>query len=91
MRYFRQSEGAIVQSFSRFGLIVSSEGRLVGGLTPGIRPAPPSGPVYRRIRSEGPMNGFGYSWFDDRLARAGLTAAAPARPRARLGRAGLRL
>ena len=33
------------------------------------RPAP----VYRRIRREGPMNGFGYSWFDDRLARAGLT------------------
>jgi aminopeptidase YwaD len=32
----------------------------------------PSGPVYRRIRREGPMNGFGYSWFDDRLERAGL-------------------
>ena len=32
-----------------------------------------SGPVYRRIRREGPMNGFGYSWFDDHLARAGLT------------------
>jgi hypothetical protein len=32
----------------------------------------PSGPVYRRIRNEGPMNGFGYSWFDDRLARAGI-------------------
>ena len=39
-------------------------------------PATPSGPVYRRIRREGPMNGFGYSWYDDRLARAGL-----ARPR----------
>jgi aminopeptidase YwaD len=38
--------------------------------------SPPSGPVYRRILHEGPMNGFGYSWFDDRLARAGL-----ARPR----------
>jgi aminopeptidase YwaD len=33
---------------------------------------PPSGPVYRRVRRDGPMNGFGYSWFDDRLARAGL-------------------
>ncbi len=32
-----------------------------------------SGPVYRRILNQGPMNGFGYSWFDDRLARAGLT------------------
>jgi len=41
-------------------------------LTPGIGPAVPSGPVYRRIRSDGPMDGFGYSWFDDRLARAGL-------------------
>ncbi len=35
--------------------------------------AVPTGPVYRRIRREGPMNGFGYSWYDDRLARAGLT------------------
>ena len=33
----------------------------------------PSGPVYRRILNQGPMNGFGYSWFDDRLSRAGLT------------------
>lgn len=31
------------------------------------------GPVYRRVLREGPMDGFGYSWFDDRLARAGLT------------------
>jgi len=36
-------------------------------------PAGVSGPVYRRLRREGPMNGFGYSWFDDHLARAGLT------------------
>ncbi|HEV2816632.1 MAG TPA: M28 family peptidase [Allosphingosinicella sp.] len=35
-----------------------------------------SGPVYRRLLREGPMDGFGYSWFDDHLARAGL-----ARPR----------
>ena len=38
---------------------------------PQVPPSP--GPVYRRIRHEGPMNGFGYSWFDDQLARAGLT------------------
>lgn len=47
--------------------------------TPRARPvvfAAPTGPVYRRILREGPMDGFGYSWFDDRLARAGL-----ARPR----------
>jgi len=33
----------------------------------------PSGPVYRRIRNEGPMDGFGYSWFDDHLAQAHLS------------------
>jgi aminopeptidase YwaD len=38
-----------------------------------IAPAEPSGPVYRRIRRDGPMDGFGYSWFDDHLARAGRT------------------
>ena len=37
------------------------------------RRAARSGPVYRRIRREGPMDGFGYSWCDDHLARAGLT------------------
>jgi aminopeptidase YwaD len=75
-RHFRASEGAVFASYARFGLIVSSEGRLERVLTPGIGPATPSGPVYRRVLSEGPMNGFGYSWFDDRLARIGL-----ARPR----------
>ena len=29
----------------------------------------PSAPVYRRTRRDGPMNGFGYSWLDDELAR----------------------
>ena len=71
-RYFRASEGARVNSFNRFGLIVTGEGRLESVLTPGIRPVTPSGPVYRRILNQGPMNGFGYSWFDDRLARAGI-------------------
>ncbi len=72
MRYFRWSE-AEATNYGRFGLIVSNEGRVVGSMTPGIRPIAPSGPVYRRVLREGPMNGFGYSWFDDRLARAGLT------------------
>jgi aminopeptidase YwaD len=72
MRYFRWSETQATD-YGRFGLIVSNEGRVVGSMTPGIRPIAPSGPVYRRVRTEGPMNGFGYSWFDDRLARAGLT------------------
>jgi len=72
-RHFRASEGAAIASFTRFGLIVSSEGRLEQVLTPGIGPAVPSGPVYRRIMREGPMDGFGYSWFDDHLGRAHLT------------------
>jgi aminopeptidase YwaD len=72
-RHFRAFESDMIRSYGRFGMIVSSEGRLLNALTPGIGPAVPSGPVYRRVRIEGPMNGFGYSWFDDRLARAGLT------------------
>jgi hypothetical protein len=71
MRYLRWSE-AQATDYGRFGLIVSNEGRVVGSMTPGIRPVAPSGPVYRRVLRGGPMNGFGYSWFDDRLARAGL-------------------
>ena len=40
------------------------------------RPAPstaPTGRVYRRVLRNGPMDGFGYSWFDDHLARQRLT------------------
>ncbi|HYI47850.1 MAG TPA: M28 family peptidase [Allosphingosinicella sp.] len=73
MRHFRWSEGEVVGSYARFGLAVPTAGWLFGGMTPAIRAVAPSGPVYRRIRNDGPMNGFGYSWFDDRLARAGLT------------------
>jgi aminopeptidase YwaD len=80
-RHYRQSEMAVTASFGRFGLVPSDEGRLMRALAP-VGPAVPSGPVYRRIRREGPMDGFGYSWFDDHLARAGLS-----RPRL-LARAG---
>ncbi|HTU12397.1 MAG TPA: M28 family peptidase [Allosphingosinicella sp.] len=72
-RAFRWSEGQRAASYQRFGLTVSNEDRLGGLLTVGTWPIAPSGVVYRRVRNEGPMNGFGYSWFDDRLARAGLT------------------
>lgn len=72
-RHFRSQHSEVLRSFQRFGpIVVSDEGRLVNALTL-VRPIPPSGPVYRRVRREGPMSGFGYSWFDDRLARAGLT------------------
>jgi len=37
-----------------------------------LRAQAASGPVYRRVRNEGPMDGFGYSWFDDHLAQAHL-------------------
>jgi hypothetical protein len=71
-RHFRNSEEAVIGSLGPFGIMASDEGRLMRALA---SPEPPrrSGPVYRRVRSEGPMSGFGYSWFDDRLARAGLT------------------
>jgi hypothetical protein len=72
-RHFLAFEREVVTSYQRFGLLIASEERLESVLTIGIRPAVPSGPVYRRILNQGPMNGFGYSWFDDHLARAGLT------------------
>ncbi|MEA3045487.1 MAG: aminopeptidase YwaD [Sphingomonadales bacterium] len=71
-RHYFASENAVLDSFARFGPFRSEEGPLLGGVVR-VAPAAPSGPVYRRIRFEGPMDGFGYSWFDDRLARAGLT------------------
>ncbi len=37
------------------------------------RPAGANSTVYRRVAAlKGPMDGFGYSWFDDNLAKAGL-------------------
>jgi len=72
-RHYRAFHSALTRSLARFGpIVVSDEGRLVGALAPD-RPIAPSGPVYRRVLREGPMDGFGYSWFDDHLARAGLT------------------
>jgi aminopeptidase YwaD len=66
----REGEGMIA-SFGRFGPVPSIEGRLLDALAPTM-PLIASGPVYRRIRNEGPMDGFGYSWFDDHLAQAHL-------------------
>jgi aminopeptidase YwaD len=71
-RHYRESEKAVVESMSRFGTVPMNRFWLAPILDriPGLAP---SGPVYRRIRNDGPMSGFGYSWFDDRLARGGLT------------------
>lgn len=71
-RHYRQSEGAVIESYGRFGIDVGATPLFLDTVIPALRPVSPSGPVYRRILNQGPMNGFGYSWFDDRLARAGL-------------------
>ena len=71
-RHFRFDHTERLRSFQRFGpIVIGSEGRLVNALTL-ARPIAPSGPVYRRIRREGPMDGFGYSWVDDRLEREAM-------------------
>ncbi|HYD11529.1 MAG TPA: M28 family peptidase [Allosphingosinicella sp.] len=72
-RHYRQAEEGVIQSYERFGITVGAIPAFLDSVIPALRPATPSGPVYRRVRRDGPMNGFGYSWFDDRLARAGLT------------------
>jgi aminopeptidase YwaD len=61
---------ALEESLGRFGLRVEGEEGAADS-------APPTRTdetlVYRRNPElKGPMNGFGYSWFDDRLAKAGL-------------------
>ena len=59
------AQAEIEASLGRFG---------IDALQTVVRGSPPPGygPVYRRILNQGPMDGFGYSWFDDRLGRAGL-------------------
>ncbi|MFL6862577.1 MAG: M28 family peptidase [Allosphingosinicella sp.] len=72
-RQYRASWTGELRSFERFGpFVYTDEGRLPGALAP-MRPLAPAGPVYRRKpEPKGPMDGFGYSWLDDRLKRAGL-------------------
>jgi aminopeptidase YwaD len=77
MRQHGLAEARAARSLERIGPVPPVVGEEVTQLTDMLlrapRTPPSPGPVYRRIRNEGPMNGFGYSWFDDRLARAGLT------------------
>lgn len=78
LRHFRMSEEARVASLGRFGPARLDRVIDLSRILPAIDALSPSpnrqsGPVYRRVLREGPMDGFGYSWFDDRLRRAGLT------------------
>ncbi|HEX8639806.1 MAG TPA: M28 family peptidase, partial [Allosphingosinicella sp.] len=70
-RHYQTYTDALRQSFGRFGLSVGDAPAGASAIVPAPA-ATVSGPVYRRVRREGPMDGFGYSWFDDRLARATL-------------------
>ena len=63
-------EEGLVRSLARFGLEQAEGLRWTADAT-----GPPQGDmtVYRRNpKIKGPMDGFGYSWFDDHLKRAGL-------------------
>jgi hypothetical protein len=75
--HFRMSEEAVVDSLDRLGplhpSIRADARRFNAAIAPSVHVPMPWGPVYRRILNQGPMNGFGYSWLDDQLARAGLT------------------
>ena len=62
-------EVALELSLQRFGLLVGEPERM----GPPPASAAGTGTIYRRDpKLKGPMNGFGYSWLDDRLARAKL-------------------
>jgi hypothetical protein len=70
--YLTSAEVDDAASLSRFGL-ASSLPTAVGAS--GARPAAQGGAAIRYRRKDqpkGPMEGFGYSWFDERLKAAGL-------------------
>lgn len=77
-RYQNWYEHEVEASLARFG-----SSAFGGWFLPATAPAAQAGPatppdpafaiVYRRVEKlKGPMSGFGYSWFDDRLKRAKL-------------------
>lgn len=71
-RNFYAHEGAVMESVTRFISTSETQWTLLESCDSGEAPPASVGPVYRRVLNEGPMDGFGYSWFDDRLTRAGL-------------------
>jgi hypothetical protein len=62
-----------VGRFRAYGASLEPFGLQLPISLPPVESTAAAGPVYRRVLNEGPMDGFGYSWFDDRLARAGIT------------------
>jgi hypothetical protein len=71
VHYRAEQEAAVNSSVSRFGLAPLVAGMDFGQMAAAADGS--SGPVYRRNpKLKGPMNGFGYSWLDEQLARAGL-------------------
>jgi hypothetical protein len=68
-----RAEAAEAQSLGRFGLR-STRAPAPQAASPRPASADPAGvPVYRRKpEPKGPMEGFGYSWFDERLEAMGL-------------------
>ena len=65
-----QHEAGVGRSFTRFGMRPLGES-VAGGLAPDG--GGETDRVYRRNATlKGPMNGFGYSWLDDHLAKAKL-------------------
>ena len=74
-RYGAMAELAALKSLSRFGLSALTEQQAPAPLV--ATPPGPGALVYRRKpQPKGPMDGFGYSWFDDRLEQAGLARPA---------------
>jgi len=71
-------ERTIGASLARFGLpALETDPAPATAATPAAAPDPALQVVYRRVEKlKGPMDGFGYSWFDDKLRKAKLTRPA---------------
>ena len=66
-------ERTVGQSLLRFNLPAVETDSAPAAASPAAGADPAHAIVYRRVESlKGPMSGFGYSWFDDRLKKAKL-------------------
>jgi aminopeptidase YwaD len=77
LNHDRQAEADVRQSGERFGIALPQLAwwhvSTRDPPAPTAVPGPESAAVYRRKpEPKGPMDGFGYSWLDDHLKRAGL-------------------